>query len=118
MSRSRSLSRSISPECPRDQDPKKWKSLFIGYLPNHAKMDDVEDFFDGFGEIDSISLKPGYGFVVMKHRRDAERIVRELDGRKMAGERVDIQHAKTEKSRHRVSGMIQRYKNAFVLTCS
>ena len=72
MSRSRSLSLSISPECPRDQDPKKWKSLFIGYLPNHAKMDDVEDFFDGYGEIDSISLKPGYGFVVMKHRRDAE----------------------------------------------
>jgi len=72
MSRSRSLSRSTSPECPRDQDPKKWKSLFIGYLPNHAKMDDVEDFFDGYGEIDSISLKPGYGFVVMKHRRDAE----------------------------------------------
>ena len=72
MSRSRSLSRSRSPECPRDQDPKKWKSLFIGYLPNHAKMDDVEDFFHGYGEIDSISLKPGYGFVVMKHRRDAE----------------------------------------------
>ena len=38
-------------------------------------MDDVEDFFDGFGEIDSISLKPGYGFVVMKHRRDAEVVI-------------------------------------------
>ena len=30
----------------------------------------------------------------MEHRRDAERIVKNLDGEKMAGEKVDIQHAK------------------------
>ena len=30
----------------------------------------------------------------MAHRRDAERIVKNLDGEKMAGEKVDIQHAK------------------------
>ena len=30
----------------------------------------------------------------MAHRRDAERVVKNLDGEKMAGEKVDIQHAK------------------------
>ena len=30
----------------------------------------------------------------MAHRRDAEKVVRNLDGEKMAGEKVDIQHAK------------------------
>ena len=34
----------------------------------------------------------------MAHRRDAERIVKNLDGEKMAGEKVDIQHAKGKSS--------------------
>lgn len=61
-------------------------------------MDDVESFFKGFGDIESISLKPGYGFITMAHRRDAERVVKNLDGEKMAGEKVDIQHAKAGQS--------------------
>ena len=65
MSRSRSRSptrsRSRSPPCPRDIQSKDWRSLFVGYLPNHATMDDVENFFKGFGQIEAISLKPGYG---------------------------------------------------------
>jgi len=61
-------------------------------------MDDVESFFKGYGDIESISLKPGYGFITMSHRRDAERIVKNLDGEKMAGEKVDIQHAKAGQS--------------------
>merc|ERR1711953_1391408 len=94
-SRSFSRSRSRSRAPPDGVTPHDWKSLFIGYLPNHATMDDVEDFFKGYGDIVAISLKPGYGFVTMSHRSDAERIVRELDGKKMAGERVDIQHSKS-----------------------
>ena len=50
--------------------------IYIGYLPNHARMSDVEEFFKGFGHIKSINLKPGYGFVVFEDRRDAEEAVR------------------------------------------
>merc|ERR1712168_1269224 len=50
------------------------------------------------GDIESISLKPGYGFITMAHRRDAEGVVKNLDGEKMAGEKVDIQHAKAGQS--------------------
>ena len=49
-----SRSRSRSPSQRKNQ-------LYIGYLPNHATMDDVEDFFKGYGTIKSINLKPGYG---------------------------------------------------------
>jgi len=50
-----SRSRSRSPE-------EKFKNqIYVGYLPNHATMDDVEDFFKGYGPIKTINLKPGYG---------------------------------------------------------
>ena len=49
-----SRSRSRSPSQRKNQ-------IYIGYLPNHATMDDVEDFFKGYGTIKSINLKPGYG---------------------------------------------------------
>jgi len=68
--------------------------LYIGYLPNQARMSDVEEFFKGFGHIKSINLKPGYGFVVFEDRRDAEEAARDLDGKRMCGEKVDVEMAK------------------------
>merc|ERR1712142_945052 len=68
--------------------------VYIGYLPNDARMEDVEDFFKGYGKIKSVNLKPGYGFVDFEDLRDAEDAVRDLDGKRMCGEKVDIQHAK------------------------
>jgi len=70
------------------------KQVYIGYLPNDARMDDVEDFFKGFGKIKSINLKPGYGFVDFEDERDVEDAVKHLDGKRMCGETVDIQRAK------------------------
>jgi len=50
--------------------------VYIGYLPNDARMEDVEDFFKGYGKIKSVNLKPGYGFVDFEDLRDAEDAVR------------------------------------------
>jgi len=83
----RSRSRSPSGEKFKNQ-------IYVGYLPNHATMDDVEEFFKGYGKIKTINLKPGYGFVIFESRESAEDAVRELDGKRMCGEIVDIQHAK------------------------
>ena len=52
------------------------KQVYIGYLPNDARMDDVEEFFKGFGKIRSINLKPGYGFVDFEDIRDAQDAVK------------------------------------------
>jgi arginine/serine-rich splicing factor 4/5/6 len=46
--------------------------VYVGFLPNHATMRDVETFFKGYGKVKSVNLKPGYGFVVFEDRRDAE----------------------------------------------
>ena len=52
------------------------KQVYIGFLPNDARMDDVEEFFKGFGKIRSINLKPGYGFVDFEDIRDAQDAVK------------------------------------------
>jgi|SRR6218665_2437559 len=38
--------------------------LYVGRLPNSAREKDVEKFFKGYGKINEIVLKNGYGFVV------------------------------------------------------
>ena len=72
--------------------------VYIGYLPNDARMEDVEDFFKGnmslsslvqihklklsqtehlgYGKIKSVNLKPGYGFIDFEDSRDAKDAVR------------------------------------------
>ena len=66
--------------------------VYIGYLPNDARMEDVEDFFKGmthdldrmthlssflgYGKIKSVNLKPGYGFIDFEDLRDAKDAVR------------------------------------------
>jgi len=50
--------------------------VYVGFLPNHATMEDCEQFFKGYGKIKSINLKPGYGFIVFEDRRDAEDAVK------------------------------------------
>lgn len=36
-------------------------SVFIGNLSDHARNDDIDKFFKGFGKLKDISLKGGYG---------------------------------------------------------
>merc|ERR1712137_1107851 len=81
-------------DCLTEMSEDRSCQVYIGYLPNDARMEDVEDFFKGYGKIKSVNLKPGYGFVDFEDLRDAEDAVRDLDGKRMCGEKVDIQHAK------------------------
>jgi len=68
--------------------------VFIGNLPDKARGVDVEDFFAKFGRLREISLKNGYGFVEFDDPRDAEDAVRDLNGERLAGERVTIEMAR------------------------
>ena len=36
-------------------------SVFLGNLSDHARNDDIEKFFKGFGKLKDVSLKGGYG---------------------------------------------------------
>jgi len=36
-------------------------SVFVGNLSDHARNDDIANFFKGYGKVKDISLKGGYG---------------------------------------------------------
>ena len=50
------------------------RKLFVGALPQEAKDEDIKEYFESYGEIDSINLKMdqltgrsrGFAFVVFK----------------------------------------------------
>lgn len=70
--------------------------MFVGGLKNpRMREKDLEKFFEGFGRIDDIVLKQGYGFVVFKDDRDAKDAVDEMDGRSMGGDRLTVELARS-----------------------
>merc|ERR1712227_791810 len=73
--------------------------VFIGNLSDDAKGHHVEDFFAKFGTLREITLKNGFGFVEFEDRRDAEDAVDELNGARLAGERVVVELAGKGKDR-------------------
>jgi len=70
--------------------------VFIGNLSDDAKGSDVEDFFRKYGRLREITLKNGFGFVEFDDRRDAEDAVRDLNGQRLAGDRVVVELAGSE----------------------
>lgn len=65
--------------------------IYLGKLPIDARERDVERFFKGFGRINDIILKKGFGFVEFEDYRDAEEAIYELNGEKLLGQRVVIE---------------------------
>jgi len=69
--------------------------VFVGGLKNpRVRERDLEKFFEGFGRIDDIVLKQGFGFVVFKDDRDAKDACDELDGKSMSGDRLTVELAR------------------------
>ena len=44
-------------------------SVFIGNLSDHARNDDIERFFKGYGRVRDISLKGGYGKIHSENKQ-------------------------------------------------
>lgn len=68
--------------------------VFVGRLNYDVRERDMERFFRGYGRIEDIVLKNGFGFVDFDDYRDAEDAVRELNGKKLMGERVTVELAR------------------------
>jgi len=69
--------------------------VFIGNLPAGCSIRDVEKFFKGYGKIRSVVLKSTkYGFVDFYKHEDASKAVIELDGQKLNGNRIPVEHGK------------------------
>lgn len=75
--------------------------VFLGNLAHEATERDVEKFFKGYGILEEISLKQGYGFVEFEDYRDADDAINDLDGKTICGRRVQIELAKGDRNARR-----------------
>merc|ERR1712212_1044515 len=69
--------------------------VFVGGLKNpRLREKDLEKFFEGYGRLDDVVLKQGYGFVVFDDERDAKDAVDECDGKSLSGDRITVEYAR------------------------
>jgi len=78
--------------------------VFLGNLSHQATERDVEKFFKGYGVMEEVSLKQGYGFVEFEDSRDADDAINDLDGKSICGRRVQIELAKGDRNARRENG--------------
>ena len=89
--------------------------VYIGNIPDDCRERDVEKFFKGFGKIRNIVLKVSpirqskiiktfisdsqgnYGFAEFDDLRDAQDAVKDLDGCKLLGTRIRVEHSRESK---------------------
>jgi RNA recognition motif-containing protein len=78
--------------------------VYVGDLANgeESTRKDLEVAFDKYGSVRNIWIakRPaGFAFVLMNQKKDAERAVRELDGERIAGQRVKVELSSKEVAR-------------------
>jgi len=77
------------------------QSVWMGRLPERVRSRDIEDFFRGYGKILDVSIKTKFAFIEFEDERDAEDAVRDLDDKKLNGERVRLEMSKGCKDKYR-----------------
>jgi len=68
--------------------------VYVGNLDERCTKRDLEEFFDRHMPVLDMWIArrpPGFGFVFFEQMRDAERAVRDLDGRDMKGRRIRVE---------------------------
>merc|ERR1711997_678528 len=73
--------------------------VYIGNIPSDARDRDLEKFFKGYGRLNDVVVKNGYGFVEFSDYRDADDAVSDLDGKDMDGGRVRVELAREDPKR-------------------
>lgn len=65
-------------------------SLYIGNLSTRTRREELERIFRRYGRCNVHLKKDGYGFIVFDFPPDAEKALRELQGRKICGELLTL----------------------------
>ena len=72
--------------------------IFVGPLPKNTSIKDLENIFLSYGKLTHCELKEGmhlaYGFIEFQDRRDAEKAIRQENGRGFMGTRIVVQWSK------------------------
>jgi RNA recognition motif-containing protein len=67
--------------------------VFVAKLSTGVREKDLDYEFRKFGTINSIQMKRGYAFIEFEDFKDAEDAIKEMDGKKLEGQRIVVQHA-------------------------
>ena len=83
--------------------------IYIGNLPFDIKEEDVESFFGEFGAIEDVAIirdretgrSKGFGFVTFANEDEAEKAIKETEGKDFHGRPIKVNMAKerTDKPR-------------------
>ncbi|VDO93443.1 unnamed protein product [Soboliphyme baturini] len=73
--------------------------VYIGRLSQDANENDLSRFFKGYGRIEEVTVKNGFGFVEFFDHRDADDAVHELNGKELLGGRVIVELARRRSER-------------------
>uniref|UniRef100_T1J9Y8 RRM domain-containing protein n=1 Tax=Strigamia maritima TaxID=126957 RepID=T1J9Y8_STRMM len=68
--------------------------VFMGGLNQEVCEHDIRDLFKGYGIIQQVVLKRGFGFVQFDNQIDADDAVHDLNGKSLFGQRVHLEFAR------------------------
>ena len=80
-------------------------NIFVANFDSDVTEDDVEDLFDGYGTVGTVTVwrdldtgeSKGYGFVHMPDDSEAESAIRDLDGKWWHGRRLRVSEARPKR---------------------
>ncbi|CBY09430.1 unnamed protein product [Oikopleura dioica] len=71
----------------------RYYTVWMGDLPPGIKRGHVKDFFEEYGPLGGIRLMNNFGFIDFRKKKDAKEAVKELDGKKLKGARIRLEHS-------------------------
>jgi len=83
--------------------------IYVGNLSYEATDEDLRTTFEGFGEVESVTIikdkfsgkSKGFGFVEMPSQEEAQSAVEGLNGHELKGRKLNVNEARPMKSDHR-----------------
>ena len=84
------------------------KKLFVGSLPYSTNDEELRELFAEVGTVESATVimeretgrSKGFGFVEMSSAEEAQKAVKELDGREISGRRIVVNEARPREDRN------------------
>jgi RNA recognition motif-containing protein len=77
-------------------------NLYVSNLMSHVTENDLKQLFAAYGHVSSVKVisdrytgvSRGFGFVTMPQQGEADKAIKELDGRNVEGRRIAVAEAK------------------------
>ena len=65
--------------------------VYLGGLPSSCTENDIDIFFNGYGRLNLVIMRKQHSFAFIENERDAREAVKELGGRKIRGQDVELE---------------------------